>query len=206
MFQEALEKDLGTALVFEYKPGAGGNVASEYVVQGAPDGYTLLIGTAGTHGINAALYKKLPFDVEADFTPIAPLADVPNVLAVNPTVIDAKIGQEFIATVKAAPGKFNYGSTGNGASTHLGFAQFNAARASTWCTCPTRAARGHPGAGDGRGVLQLRSAADRARPVSRRQGPAAGRQHQVAGRHPAPTCRPSAKPGCRASRTSPGTA
>jgi tripartite-type tricarboxylate transporter receptor subunit TctC len=127
MYQEALEKDLGAALVFEYKPGAGGNVASEYVSKAAPDGYTLLIGTAGTHGINAALYKKLPFDVEADFTPIAPLADVPNVLAVNPAIIDAKSVKEFIALVKAAPGKFNYGSTGNGASTHLGFAQFNAA-------------------------------------------------------------------------------
>ena len=127
MYQEGLEKELGVSLVFEYKPGAGGNVASEYVSKQAGDGYTLLIGTAGTHGINAALYKKLPFDVEADFTPIAPIADVPNVLAVNPTVIDAKTVQEFIAAVKAAPGKFNYGSTGNGASTHLGFAQFNAA-------------------------------------------------------------------------------
>src|SRR5437762_315406 len=127
MYQEALEKDLGQALVFDYKPGAGGNVASEYVSKAAPDGYTLLIGTAGTHGINAALYKKLPFDVEADFTPIAPLADVPNVLTVNPNVIDAKSVTEFIALVKAAPGKFNYGSTGNGASTHLGFAQFIAA-------------------------------------------------------------------------------
>ena len=72
MFQEALEKDLGAPLVFEYKPGAGGNVASEFVSKAAPDGYTFLIGTAGTHGINAALYKKLPFDVEADFTPVAP--------------------------------------------------------------------------------------------------------------------------------------
>jgi tripartite-type tricarboxylate transporter receptor subunit TctC len=127
MYQEALEKDLGAALVFEYKPGAGGNVASEYVAKAAPDGYTLVVGTAGTHGINAALYKNLPFDVEADFTAIAPLADVPNVLAVNPEVIDAKSLKEFIDKVKAAPGKFNYGSTGNGASTHLGFAQFNTA-------------------------------------------------------------------------------
>ena len=126
MYQEALEKDLGTQLIFEYKPGAGGNVASEYVSRAAGDGYTLLIGTAGTHGINAALYKKLSFDVEADFTAIAPLADVPNVLAVNPAVLEAKSVKEFIALVKAAPGKFNYGSTGNGASTHLGFAQFNA--------------------------------------------------------------------------------
>src|SRR4030095_7545344 len=57
MYQEALEKDLGTSLVFEYKPGAGGNVASEVVSKAAPDGYTLVLGTAGTHGINAALYK-----------------------------------------------------------------------------------------------------------------------------------------------------
>jgi tripartite-type tricarboxylate transporter receptor subunit TctC len=127
MFQEALEKDLGTQLVFEYKPGAGGNVASEYIAKTQPDGYTLMIATAGTHGINAALYKKLSFDVETDFTPIAPLADVPNVLTINPTAVDAKTVKEFIAGVKAAPGKFNYGSTGNGASTHLGFAQFNAA-------------------------------------------------------------------------------
>jgi len=126
MFQDSLEKDLGTQLVFDYKPGAGGNVASEYVAKSQPDGYTLMIGTAGTHGINATLYKTLPFDVEADFTPIAPLVDVPNVLTVNPAAIDAKSVKEFIAAVKAAPGKFNYGSTGNGASTHLGFAQFTA--------------------------------------------------------------------------------
>jgi tripartite-type tricarboxylate transporter receptor subunit TctC len=125
MYQEALEKDLGQPLVFDYKPGAGGNVASEFVSKAAPDGYTLVIGTAGTHGINAALYKNLPFDVEADFTPVATLCDVPNVLAVNPDVLDAKSVKEFIEKVKAAPGKFNYGSTGNGASTHLGFAQFN---------------------------------------------------------------------------------
>jgi len=127
MFQDALEKDLGTQLVFDYKTGAGGNVASDYVAKAAPDGYTLMIATAGTHGINAALYKKLSFDVEADFTPIAPFADVPNVLTVNPEVVDAKTVKEFIDKVKAAPGKHIYGSTGNGASTHLGFAQFNAA-------------------------------------------------------------------------------
>ena len=127
LYQEALEKDLGQSLVFDYKPGAGGNVASEFVAKAAPDGYTLLIGTAGTHGINAALYKSLPFDVEADFTPVATLCDVPNVLSVNPDVLDVKSVKEFIEKVKAAPGKFNYSSTGNGASTHLGFAQFNTA-------------------------------------------------------------------------------
>jgi hypothetical protein len=185
MYQEALEKDLGAALVFEYKPGAGGNVGSEYVSKAAPDGYTLLIGTAGTHGINAALYKKLAFDVEADFTPIAPLADVPNVLSVNPSVIDAKSVKEFIAIVKAAPGKFNYSSTGNGASTHLGFAQFNAAAGLEMVHVPYK--EGQPGIhsvpGDGRGVLQLCTAADGPRPMAGGQGAAARRGHQDAARH-----------------------
>lgn len=127
IIQGPLEKALGTTLVFDYKAGAGGNLASEYVAKAAPDGYTFVFGTAGTHGINAALYKKLSFDVEADFTPIAPVVDVPNVLTVNPKAVDAKDVKEFIAIVKKQPGKLNYGSSGNGASTHLGFAQFNVA-------------------------------------------------------------------------------
>ena len=127
VMQEPLEKALGTTIVFDYKAGAGGNNASAFVAKAAPDGHTLLIGTAGTHGINAALYKKIPFDVEADFTAIAPMVDVPNVLTVNPEALDAKDLKDFIAKVKAQPGKLNYGSTGNGTSTHLGFAQLNAA-------------------------------------------------------------------------------
>lgn len=125
--QGPLEKALGTTIVFDYKTGAGGNVASEHVAKAPADGYTLLLGTAGTHGINAALYKKLKFDVEADFTAIAPLVDVPNVLTINPKAVDAKDAKDFIAKVKAQPGKLNFASTGNGTSTHLGFAQFNAA-------------------------------------------------------------------------------
>jgi tripartite-type tricarboxylate transporter receptor subunit TctC len=124
LLQEPLEKDLGTQLVFDYKVGAGGNVASEVVAKARPDGYTILLGTSATHGVNAALYKKLPFDVEADFTPIAPLNDVSNVLTINPAVIDASSLQDFIAKVKASPGKFNFASTGNGTGTHLAFAQF----------------------------------------------------------------------------------
>jgi len=93
------------------------------VAKARPDGYTILLGTSATHGVNAALYKKLPFDVEADFTPIAPLNDVSNVLTINPTVIDATSLADFIAKVKAAPGKYNFASTGNGTGTHLAFAQ-----------------------------------------------------------------------------------
>lgn len=127
VMQAPLEKALGQPIVFDYKSGAGGNNASAFVAKAAPDGYTILLGTAGTHGINAALYKKIPFDVEADFTAIAPVVDVPNVLAVNPEALDARDLKDFIAKVKAQPGKLNYGSTGNGTSTHLGFAQLNTA-------------------------------------------------------------------------------
>jgi tripartite-type tricarboxylate transporter receptor subunit TctC len=107
MLQPSLEKSLGQRLVLDYKTGAGGNVASEV-------------------GVNPALYPRLSFDVEADFTPISTLVDVSNVLAINPEVIDAKSVRDFIAKVKAAPGKYNYASTGNGTGTHLAFAEFNA--------------------------------------------------------------------------------
>ena len=124
LLQDPMEKDLGTQLVFDYKVGAGGNVASEYVAKARSDGYTILLGTSATHGVNAALYKRLPFDVESDFTPIAPLNDVSNVLTINPGVIDASSVKDFIAKVKANPGKYNFASTGNGTGTHLAFAQF----------------------------------------------------------------------------------
>lgn len=124
ILQEPMEKVLGTRIVNEYRTGAGGNLASELVAKARPDGYTILLGTAATHGVNAALYRKLPFDVEADFTPIAPLVDVSNVLTINPNVIDARTTQEFIERVRANPGKYNYASTGNGTGTHLAFAEF----------------------------------------------------------------------------------
>jgi len=124
MLQEPMEKSLGAKLVMDYRTGAGGNLASEAVVRARPDGYTLLLGTAATHGVNAALYRRLAFDVEADFTPIAPLVDVSNVLTVNPQVVDVKSLREFIDHVKANPGKYNYASTGNGTGTHLAFAEF----------------------------------------------------------------------------------
>ncbi len=123
--QEPLAKQLGQPVVIDYKAGAAGNIASEYVARAKPDGYTLAFGTAATHGSNAALYRKLPFDVEADFVPVAPVLDVSNVLTVNPDVIDVKTLQEFVELVKANPGKYNYASTGNGAGTHMAFAEFN---------------------------------------------------------------------------------
>ncbi|SFE16078.1 Bug family tripartite tricarboxylate transporter substrate binding protein [Paracidovorax konjaci] len=124
--QEPLSQKLGQPVIIDYKSGAAGNIASEFVARAKPDGYTLVFGTAATHGSNAALYKKLPFDVEADFAPVGTLIDVSNVLTVNPNVIDAKTLQEFVDIVKANPGRYNYASTGNGAGTHMAFAEFNA--------------------------------------------------------------------------------
>ncbi|WPH14895.1 Bug family tripartite tricarboxylate transporter substrate binding protein [Variovorax paradoxus] len=123
--QEPLARQLGKPVIIDYKSGAAGNIASEYVAHAKPDGYTLSFGTAATHGSNAALYKKLPFDVEADFVPVAPVLDVSNVLTINPDVINARTLKEFVDLVKANPGKYNYASTGNGAGTHMAFAEFN---------------------------------------------------------------------------------
>ena len=126
LFQLPMEQALGARFVMDYRTVAGGNIASEVVARAKPDGYTLLLSTAATHGVNAALYKKLSFDVENDFTPIAPLVDVSNVLTINPSVIDVHTVKEFIAMVKVNPGKYNFASTGNGTGTHLAFAEFNA--------------------------------------------------------------------------------
>lgn len=123
--QEPLGRELGQPVIIDYKPGAAGNIASDFVARAKPDGYTLMFGTAATHGSNAALYKKLSFDVEKDFVPVAPVLDVSNVLTINPNVIQAATLKEFVDLVKANPGKYNFASTGNGTGTHMAFAEFN---------------------------------------------------------------------------------
>ena len=125
ILQEPLGQLLGQPVVIDYRPGAAGNIASEYVSRAKPDGYTLVFGTAATHGSNASLYKKLPYDVEADFVPVAPVVDVSNVLTINPDVIAVNTLKDFVAEVKAHPGKYNFASTGNGTGTHMAFAEFN---------------------------------------------------------------------------------
>lgn len=120
--QEPMKDLLSGNIIIDYRPGAGGNIASQFVANAKPDGYTLLIGTAATHGVNATLYKRLPFDVERDFTPIAKILDAPNVLVINPASINVTNVKDFIAQVKANPSKYAYASTGFGTSTHLAFA------------------------------------------------------------------------------------
>lgn len=127
---EAITASWNIPVVVDAKTGAGGNIASDLVARAQPDGYTYLFGTAGTHAINPALYKKLSFDVEKDFTRIAILGDVPNVLLINPSKLpEVKTCADLLKLMRDKPGALNYGSTGNGASTHLAGAQFaNAAK------------------------------------------------------------------------------
>ncbi|SDP53296.1 Tripartite-type tricarboxylate transporter, receptor component TctC [Ralstonia sp. 25mfcol4.1] len=117
-----LSKLPGWNVVVDNKPGAGGNIGSDIVAKSAPDGYTLLMGTVGTHGINQSLYGKLPFDPIKDFAPITLVAAVPNVLVVNPAFAQQnKINSvnDLIAYARANPGKLNMASSGNGTSIHL---------------------------------------------------------------------------------------
>jgi tripartite-type tricarboxylate transporter receptor subunit TctC len=122
---DPLSRALGQPIVVDHRTGAGGNIASDYVAKARPDGTLFLLGTAGTHAINAALYASLPFDPLRDITHVALLGDVPNVLIINPEkhpgFTDCRI---VIQAAKARPGLLTYASTGNGASTHLAGVQF----------------------------------------------------------------------------------
>jgi tripartite-type tricarboxylate transporter receptor subunit TctC len=119
LMAQRLSEGLGQPFVVEDKPGAAANIGAEYVAHSAPDGYTLLYGTIGTQGgINLALYKKLPYDPVKDFAPIALAQVLPNIMIVNLDV-PAKNVAEFIAYLKANPGKVNFASSGNGGISHL---------------------------------------------------------------------------------------
>lgn len=118
-----LSKAWGQSVIIENKPGAAANTGSAYVARSAPDGYTLLMGTVGSHAINTALYgAKMPYDHIKDFTPISMVASVPNVLAVNAEwaernkITDVKT---LVTYLKANPGKVNCASSGAGTSIHL---------------------------------------------------------------------------------------
>ena len=117
-----LSRAFGQQFVVENKAGAGGNLGAEQVAKSAGDGYTLLMGTVGTHGINRALYARLPYDPFKDFVPVSLVAAVPNVMVVNADFAAAnKINNvnDFIKYAKSHPGQLNMASSGNGTSIHL---------------------------------------------------------------------------------------
>lgn len=115
---QKLGEKFGQSFVIDNKPGAGGNIGTESVVRAAPDGHTLIINSVGPMAVNQWLYKTLPYDPLKDLVPVVQIADVPNVLVVNPAV-PAQTFEEFVALLKNSQGKLSYGSTGVGTSSHL---------------------------------------------------------------------------------------
>lgn len=124
-----LSKAFGQTFVVDNRGGAGGNIGADLVAKSAGDGYTLLMGTVGTHGINKSLYASLPYDPQKDFTPITLVAAVPNVMVMNTQRAQALGIQsvaDFTRYAKANPGKLNMASSGNGTSIHLAGELFKA--------------------------------------------------------------------------------
>ena len=119
-----MAKDLGTNVLVEAKPGAGGNIGAEYVVRSKPDGYTILMGTIGTNAINQTLYKNLHYKPLTDLVPVSQVVSYPLVVVVNPKLPIKTIG-DLIAYAKAHPGKLNRASGGTGTSMHMSGVLFN---------------------------------------------------------------------------------
>lgn len=123
-FSQKLGEDLGQPVIIDNKPGAGTNLAAEFVARSKPDGYTIFLMMVGTQAINETLYKKLSYNTIKDFAPITLVATSSLMLVANPTV-PVKNTSELIAYAKANPGKVNFGSSGTGTPLHLGGELFN---------------------------------------------------------------------------------
>ena len=117
MLAPKLSEYLGQQVIVENRPGAGTNIANEFVAKSAPDGYTLLINTPAV-AINMALYRNLPFDTLRDFTPVSVFSESPNVLVVNAKLPVHNV-KDLMAMARGAPGKLNYSSAGVGTTQHL---------------------------------------------------------------------------------------
>ena len=115
---QKMGEKLGTQLIIDNKPGAGGAIGSDQAAKAAPDGYTLLLATTSTHSIGPAVMQKLPYDTVRDFTPIGHVGDAPSIMLV-PVTSPAKTVREWIDYAKKNPGKLNYASSGNGTIVQL---------------------------------------------------------------------------------------
>jgi tripartite-type tricarboxylate transporter receptor subunit TctC len=119
-----LGENMGQQFVVDNRAGASGIIGCEAVARAAPDGYTLLMGTTGTHTTNPAVFSKLPYDPLRDFAPVSLVAESPFLLLVHPSLPVANL-KELIAFARARPGQLTYASSGTGSSSHLGFELFN---------------------------------------------------------------------------------
>jgi tripartite-type tricarboxylate transporter receptor subunit TctC len=126
LLSDRLQAQLGQPIIIDYKSGAGGTVGAQEVMRAPADGHTILLANTGVMVINPALYSKLPYNTLKDFVPVARTAMQPLALLVNPKV-PAQTLSEFVAYAKARPGQINYGSAGNGGSSHLVPEMFKAA-------------------------------------------------------------------------------
>jgi tripartite-type tricarboxylate transporter receptor subunit TctC len=120
-----MAKTFNQSVVVDNRPGGGGNIATDMVAKTAPDGYTLVMGTIGTHAINATLFPKLPYDPIKDFVPVAFVVDADGLLVVHPSV-PARSVKELIDVAKSKPGGLNYASAGPGTTSHLAAEIFKA--------------------------------------------------------------------------------
>lgn len=118
VFAQRMSQIWGQPVVVENRTGAGGIIGSESVARSIPNGYTILMGTIGTHGVATSLYKQIPYDPEKDFAPISLVATFPSLLAINPS-LPVKNVKELTNYAKANPGKLTYASNGAGTGSHL---------------------------------------------------------------------------------------
>ena len=118
LLADKLQSVLGQPIVIDYKAGAGGALGADFVAKSAPDGYTLMLANTGVMVINPAIYPKLPYATLKDFVPIARTAQQPLTMIVNTSLPVTSVA-ELVAMAKKAPGQLNYGSAGNGGSSHL---------------------------------------------------------------------------------------
>lgn len=134
-----LQARLGVPVVVDNKAGAGGSIGTGFVAKAPNDGHTLLVGTVSSNAINAALYARLPYDLDRDLQPVSLLARFPNLLLVSRKIPAASVS-ELIAYLKANPGKANYGSAGIGTSSHLSVVMFALATGTAMTHIPYRSA------------------------------------------------------------------
>jgi tripartite-type tricarboxylate transporter receptor subunit TctC len=137
LLAERLGARMNGRFIVENRAGAGGNTGVAAVARSTPDGYTLTMGTVSTHAINPGVYAKMPYDHIKDFAPISQVASVPNILMVN-IDLPAKTVPELIALLKANPGKYSFGSSGAGTSTHMAAELFKVATGTDMAHVPYR--------------------------------------------------------------------